>query len=230
MILSFTQALSHGFKSLMASEWIWVIFRFLQQLKKSFPGCVWPTETMWCCFSHCHQSLVPSKEDVIFFFALKLLVPTSVLSTVGGYHYVPVALTGDISQCLKQPKISNSKCISPTLASHFITTIAWLWKTNKFRTGLVLAKSWCTTPIPPTHKWWLASPSPSSDCHSLYWSWHPILLFPLCAPHFLCVIQDSNSSHSPGGGWETCHGDESVYWQKREAYILAVGNMDSTIK
>lgn len=154
MILSFTQALSHGFESFMASEWIWVIFRFLQQLKKSFPGCVWPTERMWCCFSHCDQSLVPSKEDVIFFFffALKLLVPTSVLSTVGGYHYVPVALTGDISQCLKQPRISNSKCISPNLASHFITTIAWLRKTNKFRTGLVLAKSWCTTPIPPpTH-------------------------------------------------------------------------------
>lgn len=28
MILSFTQALSHGFMSFMTSEWIWVIFRF----------------------------------------------------------------------------------------------------------------------------------------------------------------------------------------------------------
>lgn len=64
--------LGHGFMSFMASEWIWVIFRFwVQQLKKSFPGCVWPTESMWCCFFHCDQSLVPSKEDVIIFFCLK---------------------------------------------------------------------------------------------------------------------------------------------------------------
>lgn len=110
-----------------------------------------PQKTMWCRFSHCNLQLhlIHLKKIWWFFFASKLLVPTSVLSTVGGYHCVPVALTGGIAQCLKQPRISNSKCTSLNLASHFITTITWLWENNKFRTGLVLAKSWCTTPIVP---------------------------------------------------------------------------------
>lgn len=224
MILSFTQALSHGFMSFMASEWIWVILRFWVHAvkEKLFRVCLTHRKPCGVVSPTAINLQLQGKKMWYVFclfvcFALKLLVPTSVLSTVGGYHYIPVALTGDISQCLKEPRISNSKCISPNLASHFITTFAWLRENNKFRTGLVLAKSWCATPILPLpHKWWLLSPSPSSDCHSLNWSWHPILLFPLRAPHFLCVIRDSNSSPSPGGGWETYHGDESVYWQQRD--------------